>query len=764
MAARTVIVGPQSFEAWNLLGSLSIKRGEYDHAVSHFYRAVRSATVDDPRIAMNLARAQHMSEDWLAAKTTYEAVAARSPRHYPAHFELACLYLNSNQPNRAAPFLQAVAELAPFDWPLLQKLNTLLTANQHWALAIAFQKRIAARGGEDSTHWFRLFETANAAGDPELAGRALRRILLLQPSKIRVWEGLVAPHLINGACQEMTSLFRVGVKLGKVSEVILIRWAYYLRSQEAPVELEMLIQTADRLAIRHARLAPFRAWLMTRTDDLTALGKHVTEFVRDSPDDVNAWNELGLVVEASGDQKETRKFFRRARQKFPDHLVILHNLAQAEVDCDNLAAGWGLTRKILLRDPQAFRSLNLLAFIKGEYDHFHEAVKCFHYCLTLKPGWSAALLNLGLYLLESGDRLGAVRSMRAAIETAGGDNPKAAYNLALELIASGEIVEGYRLYRARWTTKGFLSELRPLPQPEWPGPVAAPRSSLALFMEQGMGDEVMYSWYLPWVAADTRSLTVECDRRLIPTFERSFPQISFVPRENPLRPILAATEIDYQSAAANMPEFYADTLADVIQKQRVSPELLGQRHSPRLIVDPDRLTHWRRYLKATFGDRPCLGIVWRSALRNHKRDKQYVTPSQLTAALPPGVGLVNLQYSCEAEEVVAFSTLGARHDFQFETPPGIDLKDDLDDLFALIQCLDGVVGPLISVPWMAAAVGTPAFVIRTEAKGYIWQQLNTPHVPWAPSMRLFFRSPTAPWETVLETVKQALIREFFSPT
>ena len=124
IAARTVIIGPQSFEAWNLLGSLAIKRGEYDHAVPHFYRAVRSATVDDPRIEMNLARAQHMSEDWLAAKTTYEAVAARSPRHYPAHFELACLYLSSNQPNRAAPFLQAVAELAPFDWPPLQKLNT----------------------------------------------------------------------------------------------------------------------------------------------------------------------------------------------------------------------------------------------------------------------------------------------------------------------------------------------------------------------------------------------------------------------------------------------------------------------------------------------------------------------------------------------------------------------------------------------------------------------------------------------------------------
>ena len=64
-------------------------------------------------------------------------------------------------------------------------------------------------------------------------------------------------------------------------------------------------------------------------------------------------------------------------------------------------------------------------------------------------------------------------------------------------------------------------------------PVAAPRPHLAVYMEQGMGDEVMYFWYLPLLAADTRSLTVECDRRLVGIFRRSFPRVTFIPRENP---------------------------------------------------------------------------------------------------------------------------------------------------------------------------------------------------------------------------------------
>ena len=764
LARLHILEEPQSFKAWGIVGTLAVKANDLDHAVIFFRRASQSAKSYDPRIAMNLGRALSLSQQVLRAQDAYEAVLARAPKHYPAHFELARLHLEAARVDQAAPHLIALAALAPVDWPHLEAMRRQLTTLEHWSAAVPFVATLAARRGDDPGLWSQLFKLAIRSGHANVAAASLRRVLLLHPCATALWRDFATPHLVQGAKSEMLNLFQAGVSSSSVDEVGLLRWAYYFRSHDALSGVAMVLGLADRLALHHPRFAPFRAWMIVESGQLPDLGALVTAFTRAGHDDIVAWNDLGLVIRSVKDRGETCKFYRLAHRQFPDHLTLQHNLAQAEVDNGNLAIGQRLARQIVVQDPCAFRSLNLLGILEGEYDAPQIAVKIFRRCLVIDPNWPPGFLNLGLQLSSCGDRRGAIDTMRTALASSDGEYPQAAYNLALELIGNGEIAEGFHHYRMRWRADGFLSQPRPLPQTEWPGPSAAPRSNLALYMEQGMGDEVMYSWYLPWVAADARSLTVECDSRLMPIFRRSFPNIIFVPREEPLNAILSAPEIDHQSAIASVPEFYATALSDVIREQQASPEVWGRRHRPRLAVNPRRLAYWREYLNATFADRPRFGVVWRSALRDHKRDKQYVTPSQLTAALPPGVGLVNLQYSYEAEEVATFSTLGARHDFQFETPPGIDLKDDLDDLFALIQCLDGVVGPLISVPWMAAAVGTPAFVIRTEAKGYIWQQLNTPHVPWAPSMRLFFRSPTAPWETVLETVKQALIREFFSPT
>ena len=65
---------------------------------------------------------------------------------------------------------------------------------------------------------------------------------------------------------------------------------------------------------------------------------------------------------------------------------------------------------------------------------------------------------------------------------------------------------------------------------QWGGPSGHEKDSLAIYMEQGVGDEVMYSWYFDFLQKDTTDLIVECDRRLIPIFERTFPSLNFEAR------------------------------------------------------------------------------------------------------------------------------------------------------------------------------------------------------------------------------------------
>jgi hypothetical protein len=120
----------------------------------------------------------------------------------------------------------------------------------------------------------------------------------------------------------------------------------------------------------------------------------------------------------------------------------------------------------------------------------------------------------------------------------------------------------------------------------------------------------------------------------------------------------------------------------------------------------------------------------------------------------PGVHFVNLQYGqCDEELREAGRLFGAR----IHVWDDMDLKDDQDGLATLIPALDLVVSALTALAQMAGAVGVPVWVLsHLGAQG--WWGLGTDHCPWHPSVRLFPRGATEPWEPVIATVASELRR------
>ena len=96
--------------------------------------------------------------------------------------------------------------------------------------------------------------------------------------------------------------------------------------------------------------------------------------------------------------------------------------------------------------------------------------------------------------------------------------------------------------------------------------------------------------------------------------------------------------------------------------------------------DPVRVAHWKKVLEAAPAG-PKVGLLWKSAVGKDSRHR-YFSPFAAWAPVlaQKGVTFVNLQYGDCSEELAA-----ARQDFGVEiyTPPGIDLKQDLDDVAAL---------------------------------------------------------------------------------
>ena len=143
------------------------------------------------------------------------------------------------------------------------------------------------------------------------------------------------------------------------------------------------------------------------------------------------------------------------------------------------------------------------------------------------------------------------------------------------------------------------------------------------------------------------------------------------------------------------------------------------------------MAYWREALKEA-GDGPKVGVVWKSMHVTSGRAR-YFSPFEhwRTVLKTPGVRFVNLQYGeCQAELDEAREKLGV----DIWNPPGIDLKDDLDEVAALTCALDLTIGPANATTNIAAACGAPVWLISTPGA---WPRLGSDRYPWYPQARVF---------------------------
>ena len=182
------------------------------------------------------------------ARRPLKAVLKQDPDHYPAHYELARLYLETSRVGQAAPHLRVVATLAPLHWAHLEVLRKQLTALGQWPLAVEFEAALATRSGLDQENWMNLFKAANMAADEKVMRNALRRSLILRPQADIIWKAVDAPHLIEGLRKEMCLVFerpRCRCRSTRCSPAL----GLLLRAHNDLSGIALVAETADRLGI-----------------------------------------------------------------------------------------------------------------------------------------------------------------------------------------------------------------------------------------------------------------------------------------------------------------------------------------------------------------------------------------------------------------------------------------------------------------------------------------------------------------------------------
>jgi Tfp pilus assembly protein PilF len=470
------------------------------------------------------------------------------------------------------------------------------------------------------------------------------------------------------------------------------------------------------------------------------------------PNQADVANDLGRLAFRMGMKPEAEKLFRHFLAARPNHPEGANNLACAIRDQDRAEEAIEILRPAIEANPTAAMPWNTLGTIVTEQGELTAAHTFFDEALRLQPNFPKAQYNRANVRLSLGMAQDALADCDTALAGTLAEDERQMMQLsrATILMELGRTAEGWDDYEARLHPQFADCTQFQAPGAPWTPDTDLSGRSLLVFGEQGLGDEVMFANLLPDViealGPDGR-LILAVEPRLVPLFQRSFPTAQ----------IGAHATYAVGGRTVRVAPFLAEDavvdhwapLGSLLRRFRRSvsafPATTGY-----LTPAPERIAHWREVLQqAPAGLK--VGLLWKSGLMNGAR-RRYFSAFEAWADVlaAPGVSFINLQYGdCAAELEQARREMG----IEIWTPPGIDLKQDLDDIAALTCALDLVVGFPNATVNLAGACGASAWI--TSAPG-AWPRLGSDHYPWYPQMRVFTASALGEWGPMLSEMADAL--------
>lgn len=445
----------------------------------------------------------------------------------------------------------------------------------------------------------------------------------------------------------------------------------------------------------------------------------------------------GKQLVAAGDFAAARTAFAAAVAGAPTSIEANARLADACSQLCDWPAAAHLWRRVLKLKPGLAVAGTGLAVALRELGRHAEATAEFARTVRDNPQLAAAHFNAGTDHLANDRPHDAATALRRALEL-DPQHPGAEWNLALALLKAGQFKTGAQAYEARWQAE-WRGKERPFDGPRWDGrPFAA--GVLRLWGEQGIGDEIMFAGLISAAALKAQApVLIECAPRLVPLFERSFPEMQVVPRENPPQEAM----LDEDSPHAPL-----GSLPALLWPKSRAPEA----PAPYLRADPALVAQMRARLSALGSGRK-VGIAWRGGHPAAKRPR--IVPAEAWRAFGDAGDcvLVCLQHGPVAGEISAIAQAAGHTVHLLED---VDPLRDMDSFAALVVALDAVVSVDNSTVHLAGALGVPTSVLLGRESDWRWG-IDGVANPWYRSVMRFRQNATDDWSEPMRAAVAAAV-------
>lgn len=433
----------------------------------------------------------------------------------------------------------------------------------------------------------------------------------------------------------------------------------------------------------------------------------------------------GNALQRRDQLDDALKVYAEALRLDPEYYHALNNSGVALRRQNKYQAAIACYRRALEIEPKNADCLGNLGNALKDLDRMVEALEAHRAAIALKPDDPGTRYNYGVALRDAGEFKDALAEFDFVC-AAKPDDPKPQWDRAIALLSLGRFKEGWQAYESRWG----LGELpiRPYDAPRWQGESFAGKT-LLLYPEQGFGDTILASRFLPMVKERGGRVILECK----PALTRLFTGIAGV--DELVVPKEPSTKFDVHFPLMSLPGLFDASLVNLPPPPQLSvPE--AAHDAVRPLIEPG-------------GDRFKVGIVWSGSITFKGNAKRSVAAERfLTFAEVPGIQLYSLQKGPREEEL---GELGADAVI-------IDIGSKVEDFAetaAAIQQLDLVLMTDSSVAHLAGTLGRPIWNLLGYSPYWLYGRKGKA-TPWYPSMRMFRQSDPGNWDEVFEKAQRAL--------
>ena len=379
-------------------------------------------------------------------------------------------------------------------------------------------------------------------------------------------------------------------------------------------------------------------------------------------------------------------------------------------------------------NPEPLKALGQLLYAMRRPD---EAAACAARALALDPRDAAQQALRGVALRMARRPKEAIAAFRAA-QALDPSGRYMSYIGGCELLL-GDFEQGWRDFDTRGHSRQ-AAERAARKAPKWTG--QDPRGkTILVHAEQGLGDSIHFSRYLPMMAAAGAKVLFAPQ----PPLRRLFASLDWPRTAAPMTLAdLADPDLrfDYQVRTMSLPLAFSTRLETIPAR------------TPYLSAEPELVSQWRSIL----GERGFkIGVAWKGSDDAAKGGRNFDPRWLAPIARLPGVRLINLQKDDPEHDRASLDAIG------IETlAPELDAgKDAFVDTAAVIAACDQVITLDSAVAHLAGALARPAWIALSRHGEWRWLE-DRADSPWYPTARLWRQTTLDDWAPVFHAMRAEL--------